>query len=376
MRIGIFTQPLCTNYGCILQNYALQMVLKSLGHEPVTLEKTLLLPHLPIWRQPLAIIKRFLLHNIMGKKDILVPFHEWKYNKDIPIVTKYTRTFVLSHIDIRELASLSEVKKNDYDAFVVGSDQVWRPSYNYQSMQEMYLTFTLDWNVKRIAYAASLGTDKWELSAEDTSFYMPYVKKFDAVSVREDSAMDLLKNNYGIEATHVLDPTMLLSSDIYISLAGTQPKSSGSLMVHILDMSEDKQRVVNRIGNDFGLSPFMVSQEFPETDLSVPVERRIQPPVEKWLRGIIDAEVVFSDSFHACVFSILFNKPFIAFCNMERGASRFQSLLKMFGLERLLIFRSDGYSSELIKNIDFIEVNRRLIKYREISMKFLSEALS
>lgn len=375
MRIGIFTQPLCTNYGCILQNYALQTVLKSLGHEPVTLEKTLLLPHLPFWRQPLAIIKRFLLHTILRKKDVLVPLHEWRYNKEIPIITKYTRDFVSKHIDCRELASLSEVKKNDYDAFVVGSDQVWRPSYNYQSMQEMYLTFTLDWDVKRIAYAASLGTDKWELSPEDTFFYAPYVKKFDAVSVREDSSIDLVKDHFGVKAVRVLDPTMLLSCDTYASLAQTQPKSPGALMIHILDMTEEKQIVANRIGKDFNISPFMVNQEFPETALFEPIEKRLQPPVEKWLRGIIDAEVIFTDSFHACVFSILFNKPFIAFCNMERGASRFLSLLKMFGLERLLIFRKEDYTSALIQSIDFEEVNRRLIKYRETSINFLREAL-
>ena len=375
MKIGIFTQPLRTNYGGILQNYALQQVLKSLGHTPTTLEKSLRLAPLPLWRQPLAIFKRFFLHTILHNKNVLPPFYEWRYNKDLPIVSQYTRGFVQRNIACRRYTSVAEIAPSDYDAYIVGSDQVWRPSYNYQSLQEMYLTFTKDWQVKRIAYSASLGTDQWEFSPSDTAYYAPFVRQFDAISVREQSAIELVEHYFGAKAVHVLDPTLLISRDIYVALAQSQPKSKGTLMVHILDSTEEKRETADTISKDFHLNPFSVSQQFPEANLSVSVEKRIQPPVEQWLRGFLDAEVVFTDSFHACVFAIIFNKPFIAFCNVERGVSRFQSLLKMFGLERLLVFTKSDYSPSLIENVDFEDVNHRLEMWRRTSLSFLKEAL-
>ena len=375
MKIGIFTQPLCTNYGAILQNYALQQVLKSLGHDPVTLEKTLRVAPLPLWRQPLATLKRFCLNTVMHDKSVLAPFFEWRYNRSLPVVTQHTRGFMSKYVTTREYTTVADIAPEDYDAFIVGSDQVWRPSYNFQSMQEMYLTFTQGWQVKRIAYAASLGTDRWELSPSDTAYYAPFVRQFDAVSVREQSATGLVERYFGARAVHVLDPTMLLSRDVYAALAQSQPKSPGSLMVHILDATEEKQQVAAAISKDFHLQPFSVSQQYPETDLSVSVKKRIQPPVEQWLRGIMDAEVVFTDSFHASVFAILFNKPLIAFCNLERGASRFQSLLNMFGLEHSLIFSKSEYAADIIRNTDFSEVNQRLESWRQRSMDFLTKAL-
>ena len=103
--------------------------------------------------------------------------------------------------------------EGEYDAFIVGSDQVWRPSYN-QHLEQAFLNFTENWkNVKRIAYAASFGVDNWEFTKKQTKECKRLVQKFDFVSVREDTAVNLCKEHLGIEATHVLDPTLLLSAD-------------------------------------------------------------------------------------------------------------------------------------------------------------------
>lgn len=375
MKIGIFTQPLLTNYGCILQNYAMQRVLCSLGHDTVTIEKPKTLQYLSFWRMPLAIVKRALCHYLLRDKKSLVPLYEWSYNRDLPVVCQYTWEFVSNYITTRKIDTLSEISQTDYDAFIVGSDQVWRFSYNRDTRAEVYLTFTSGWKVKRIAYAASLGVDKWEMSSHETDYYKPFVQNFDAVSVRESSSVDLLSTYMNVKAIHVLDPTMLLSRSIYVSLAKSQSPSDGTLMVHVLDTTDEKTAIANTISRDMGLRPFAVSQEYSESNLAVPREKRIQPPVEKWLRGFMDAEVVFTDSFHACVFSILFNKPFVVYCNAERGAARFESLLDIFGLKHLMVFRAEDYSVELLKSIDFEEVNRRLEMWRNLSIDFLRKAL-
>ena len=104
------------------------------------------------------------------------------------------------------------------------------------------------------------------------------------------------------------------------------------------------------------------------------------PTVEEWLKGFHDAEFVFTDSFHGCVFSIIFNKPFIAFGNEGRGMARFDSLLKMFGLEELLITSVDQFTPELvdraISRFSDNSIQQRLNELRKESKLFLERALS
>lgn len=375
MRIGIFTQPLTTNYGGILQNYALHTVLRTLGHDPITLERPIKIPQQPLWRIPLSTAKRTFKHYIVHDRSSFPPLFEWRVNRALPTITCHTRKFVAEHIATRMIKSSAEILPTDFEAFVVGSDQVWRPKYNTGILSDMYLTFSSGWDVKRIAYAASFGTDSWELSPTDTEYYKPFAEHFDAISVRESTAVDLIANHYGTKAVQVLDPTMLLTRDIYTAIAQKMPPSSGNLMVHILDATDEKSAVAKRIEQDFSLRPFSVCQEYSEYEVSKPISKRIQPPVEQWLRGFMDAEAVFTDSFHACVFAILFNKPLIVFCNKERGASRFKSLLTMVGLEQSLITSKEDYAANMFRNIDFDKVNQRIEQWRDFSMDFLRKAL-
>ena len=206
MKIGIITQPLRTNYGGILQNYALQTILKRRGHTVVTLGRESLI-RVKYPRYILTLTKRFFL-KCFGKYSGSL-FREKKYNQDYPIFTQHTLRFVKERIHHTEIHDFSkELSHKDYDAYIVGSDQVWRPSYN--KIENMFLDFTSGWNVKRVAYAASFGTDDWEFSKEQTETCQNLIKKFDAVSIRENSGIKLCKDYLHADAIHVLDPTMLL----------------------------------------------------------------------------------------------------------------------------------------------------------------------
>ena len=136
-----------------------------------------------------------------------------------------------------------------------------------------------------------------------------------------------------MNASHVLDPTMLLDVQDYVDLVKRAdiPKSKGTLLCYILDETESTTDLISRLASETGLVPFRGNSRV--EDWSAPLAERIQPPVEQWLRGFMDAELVVTDSFHACVFSILFHKPFVVVGNKERGLARVKSLLKMFGLE-------------------------------------------
>jgi polysaccharide pyruvyl transferase WcaK-like protein len=102
----------------------------------------------------------------------------------------------------------------------------------------------------------------------------------------------------------------------------------------------------------------------------------IYPPVTNWIRGFMDAEFVNTDSFHGTVFSINFNKPFISIGNKKRGMTRFDSLLKMFGLENRLIDSTDKNVLEIIhEKIDFIRVNKILDNKRKEAKLYMKNAL-
>ena len=365
MKIGILTLPLHTNYGGILQAYALQTVLERMGHEVVVFNKKREFK-LPFWKYPLAYIKRATKKYILKKKNVRI--FEEQYRKSIyPIISQHTQEFLDKYIHLYNIKTLKNAKEEDFDAIVVGSDQVWRPKYFMPmfktGIQDAYLAFAKDWNIKRIVYAASFGTDDWEYTTTQTNECRELLKLFDAVSVREESGVELCKEYFGVEVKHVLDPTLLLSKKDYIQLFETAkiPKSSGNLLTYILDETPEKTEIINKIAIDKDLIPFSVNSTKIENP-NAPSEERIQPPVEAWLRGFYDAEFIVTDSFHACVFSIIFEKPFIVIGNKKRGMARFESLLKMFGLEDRLFSNIKNYHYiENASNIQaIIEKNRNM----------------
>lgn len=364
MKIGILTLPFNTNYGGILQAYALQTVLECMGHEVCVIDKKQV--SFPLLKAPLIYYRRIKM-NMKGRKFPI--FYEFKAKKEDPIVRQNTNRFISKYIKNRSVKSYSETK--DLDIIVVGSDQIWRPKY-FRPIRHAYLDFAKSWNVRRIAYAASFGTDKWEYKESQARRCSSLIKLFAAVSVREDSGVALCRERFGVEAQHVLDPTLLLNREDYIRLfeASCTPDSPGNLLCYILDEMPEKTAIINKVAKERGLVPFSVKSK--SDNINDPLSERVQPPVEQWLRGFYDAEFVITDSFHACVFSILFNKPFLAIGNIGRGMSRFTSLLSMFGLEDRLI---DTCQSVKYDEINWGKVNSILQIRRNASQKFITESM-
>lgn len=371
MKIGILTLPLHTNYGGILQAYALQTVLERMGHEVCHIEKQCKPFRLPLWKAPLVYGKR-IVGNLSGHPFPI--FYEQKVARERFIVKQHTGRFIDQYIKRKKVNVFADLKEDNFDAVIVGSDQVWRPRYFNGMIENVYLDFTEGWNIKRLAYAASFGTDKWEYTQRQTERCGRLLRTFDAVSVREASGVELCRKYFGVEVAHVLDPTMLLAKEDYIQLFETAntPKSPGTLLCYILDETPEKAAYIEKIAKEYKLIPFRNNSRV--EDGTAPLSERIQPPVEQWLRGFYDAEFVVTDSFHACVFSILFHKPFIVIGNVKRGMSRFISLLSMFGLEKRLI-TSSFYDMGKIENMNWNKVSAILNEKAYDSISFLTEHL-
>lgn len=374
MRIGILTLPLHTNYGGILQAYALQTVLERMGHEVVILDKGQH-RHLPLWKMPYSYPKRIFKKYILGKKSERIFFEYW-YNRTYPIVSQHTQKFINTYMHVELVANLNLLNEKDFDAIIVGSDQVWRTCYNPQ-IENAFLDFAKEWkHVRRIAYAPSFGIDEWEYSEEQTQKCRQLVQKFDAVSVREVSGVKLCREYLGVEAKHVLDPTMLLDKEDYLYLISRVEvvRHSNTLLQYVLDKNEEIRVLIQAVAQDKYLDVVCANSKV--EDYTASLDERIQPPVEQWLAGFCDADFVVTDSFHACVFSIIFNKPFIVIGNKKRGYIRFQSLLSMFGLSNRLVTTKDEALVAMRESIDWEMVNKKRSELREQSIDYLQSSLN
>lgn len=365
MKIGIITQPLQNNYGGLLQNYALQQILKRMGHEVITIDQYGPWDRMPFWVIIGFYIKTFILRLVGKGRERVYPhvlrrMEKQKNRSTISFIEKYiNRTAkVGNYKSIKRVA-----ERLCLDGYVVGSDQVWRPCYTFR-LYNSFLDFTQTWDVKRIAYAASFGVDDWEFSRRQTRICKAYIKMFDAVSVRELSGIRLCRDYLNHNVIRTLDPTMLLNPKDYeemVKCAG-EKCNTGTLLVYILDDSLFKEYVVTQIACRLKQKPFSI----------MPAKGKEEPykSVTEWLRGFMDAKFVICDSFHGAVFSIIFNKPFVILANRERGMARFDSLLEMFGLEERLIFTIDDLSV-IDKSIDWERINRKRNDLKESSIDFL-----
>lgn len=383
MKIGVITQPLHNNYGGLLQNYALQQVLDKMGHNVETIN----------WSADQIVpIKSWLLRKKVWMQSLFNRgsnvLHYEPNAKEKTIISKFTKGFVDNYIKICPvLVKRSEDFRKawllrSYDALIVGSDQVWRPLYNpFQTA--MFFDFVDNEEVKRIAYAASFGTSKWEFSPAMTETCARLVKEFDLVTVREKSGVELCRDNLGVEAQHVLDPTLLLSKVDYERLVETEnePESEGTLFHYILDPSAEKNAFIEQAAKAQGLIPFTIMPKFQaENRTRKDVKRHIMdcvfPSVTSWLRGFMDAKMVIVDSFHGAVFSIIFNKPFWVIENNKRGSARFESLLGLFQLEdRMITVDTIQTDSNWCKEIDWGIVNSIWDKEKKKSILLLREIL-
>jgi len=298
-------------------------------------------------------------------------FNNWTFiNKYIKISTE-----IDSNLGFEQF-----MQAHKFDVFVVGSDQTWRPKYS-PNIYNYFLDFldSTQQSKRCIAYAASFGTDAWEYSPEETQRVRNLIQKFSSISVREESGVTLCKEYLGVNADHVLDPTLLLDGADYKTSLNLEGNSTGlnSVYTYILDASESKSQFVEMMAGKLGL-PVSKSQGkkkvkgFRKSDR---LEELVVPPIEDWLSGFMNADFIVTDSFHGTVFSILFNKPFVAIVNSERGAARFESLLGNLGISDRMVFEGANYSEKLLKDIDYLQVNKRLSILRANSMQFLKKSL-
>ena len=257
---------------------------------------------------------------------------------------------------------ISQNVVNNYDFFITGSDQVWNPHYNFVGTSDL-LAFAKP--EQRISYAASFGVD--EIPDEKKKVYTENLSQFKALSVREKKGAEIVKELTGREAQIVLDPTMLLTSEQWSKVERKSkftPKNRYVLVYSLGEKSTDFKNSIKHYANEMEIFDIRTIQK---NGREIPVG-----PAE-FLYLIHNAELILTDSFHASVFSILYQKRFITYKRPGIDmSSRIVSLANYIGAKDKL----DGDNNlDCSNGLDYVLVDQLIEREREKSIDFLKKAL-
>lgn len=375
MKIGILTHPLDYNYGCLLQAFALQKTIKSMGHEVVTIDR-FSDPRVTFFSQFKNWMKRIAAHYIKGKNVRIC----WNPNLTMDMkrtLFSQTQKFVDRNITNTGIVFPSDLERIDkeyqFDAYVVGSDQVWLPNFSLNC----FLDFVHRDNVKRIFYAASTGSTSF---ADVPSLAMKcknLSRKFSGISVREDSLLPVVKKALGRDAIQVLDPTLLLDAKDYLAACVEKEDDSPIIFTYILDKTDDKQVLVDNVQKNLHLPIVAGSVEKDyERGKRMDINKCIYPSVDHWILNMARAKFVVTDSFHGTCMAITFRKPFVVVGNKARGLNRFLSVLRLFNLENRLITDSTQFSSSFFSQLNNDCISELLEKKRKEAIDYIKRNIN
>jgi hypothetical protein len=376
MKIGILNMQYSRhNYGALLQAAALEHMVRKLLPEanvehidarPIGMKEP------PFFRTVGVCVKRY-LRGILRKcpnKPQVGNYHVFSDFRQERL--QLTEKTYFNYSDF-------ERENWNYDIVLVGSDQVFRVKFVKNRSGIFFLRFLPD-SCKRIAYAASFGVDHWE-GADDpefTSLIGKDLAKFDAISVRESRGVEICRNTFGLEAKHVLDPTLLIGRayfDAIIEDAAVQvaaPDWSMHCISEDAPFISDVPSLALKYNKSLKDVYYKRAQSWPFPS------RTIFSSVPEWLAYIRDTkELVLTDSFHAVCFCLLFEKDFLVFTSKDKGQGRMTSLLGMLGLEHRICSSQDVLLNAIngIAPINYYTVRDRLEAERARSASFLKNVL-
>ncbi len=267
------------------------------------------------------------------------------------------------------------------DTFVLGSDQLLYHDL-YRSFDEFADMDYIHADKRKIAYAASIGRDSFEGTEAQRKKLTLNLKKFDAISVREHSAVSAAAESFDVRADWVLDPVFLCGRDYYDRMADTVEAISERpyIAVYILDPTPEKEAALRFLSQECRM-PLVAFSDVARSAQNVQDAWKIDTidtaTNEKWLRAIRDADLLVTDSFHGTCFALLFQKNFISVCNPHRGAARFESLLGELSLTGRLIQRAEDIPKhpELMEAPDYKAVSQKLDMLAQASRLWLRTAL-
>lgn len=310
------------NYGAVLTAYALNAYLNRNGWNAYNIN------YVP---------------RVVGENLNAANFHEFR-KKYIPMTYSCKTMEDLSHLN------------EWFDTFIVGSDQVFRYAAVSSDKEIYYLGFVKD-NPKKIAYAASFGVSYFEGDAQARQDVGIMLERFNDISVRESTGVDICRDVFHLKARHVLDPVFLLSQNDWDAVSSQKKPQNGIVYYVLNDTIREK-----------------IHKQFPSAQ-----DIRWNVDIEDWISYIKNADVVLTDSFHGICFCIIMHKQFLCVVDENNPVARIESLLEMLGISSdVLLKNPERIDIDLLKKyqFDYHQISKKLEELKKNSSDFLQEALS
>jgi hypothetical protein len=359
MRIGILTIHAAYNYGAMLQAYATQTALIQLGHKVQIIDY-----------YPKEVEESNLMEKMPKNLKQLVKYLYARFNPNIQLKIRRFSSFrnrmqlTPRYYDKKELY----LNPPDFDIYLVGSDQVWNMERAFNPF--WFLDFV---NAKKkVSYASSFGTSS--IPPQYQNELKNQLNKFSAISTREADGVKIIKEATGLNATQVLDPTFLLSTDDWSSLAAKRQFAGEYILTYGFSKSKQFGELIKSVKERYKLPvvAIAIGSHYP-----YPVDKSfINTGPQEFVALFRDAKVVCTDSFHGLAFSIHFRKTFFSIPHLTRN-SRLSSLLGLLDLKN----RQFSNPMEILNlsndelHIDYFKIEHKIRENIEISITFLTQNL-
>ena len=362
-KIGLITFHRVYNYGAVIQAYAMQQVLKNEGYDCVIIDfskrKQLDFTNVISTRNGFKrFVKTLMMLPIYSKRNE----RKRKFDHfigDKLILTKKTY----------ESESTMEDMENDFDVFLVGSDQVWNVRKESDTSEAYFLSFVHD--KKKVSYASSIGIS----NERDLRRYKSELEGFSHISCREKGGAAELAKLLGIEVPVVLDPTLLATRDLYDKVSGI--KCDGDYILyytlHGKDKCNENMEVLCELKKKFNLKLKIIAPEWPyHKEFGEDV---IDAGPEDFLSLIKNAALVCTTSFHGTALSLEFEKPFFVLENRNINDERKRSILEQVGAMDRIISSVEEVRNISSYKMNYENVSKRLSELRKQSKDYLIKAL-
>lgn len=343
-KIGILTFNRPLNYGALLQAVALKEKVAFFKEAEII---NYVCPYIENLYRPFngGIFKGFVRQIFFGRRN------------------KKFKKFI-KEISTKRLYNKENIERIDYEKIIVGSDQVW--NYSCSGNDEVFLLPNIE--VKKYSYAASFGVN--ELPNEQTAFFKEKLLDFRYIAVREKTGQDICKNQLGLSAEVVLDPTLLLNQNDWDERLNIKHYKKAYILVYTLGPNKKVKEAAQKISKQLRIPIYNIS-----TSAKVLFEKNLITTAgpREWVELFYNASFIVTDSFHGTAFSINFNKPFYSFASNSR-ASRIVDLLDTLGLQSRLNPTLEGVDPKT--EIDYVSVNEKLEVERKKSIAFIEKIIN
>lgn len=358
MKVDLLTLHCIKNYGSVLQTYATEQLLARYFDEVETINFIRMDANdefmLEEWTKDNQGVKKLV------KKAMLYPMAQ-RYKK---VFNSFLEQYV--HTTEQKYFTDEDFKKYPIkaDAYCVGSDQVWNSNWNQGFLPAMFLEFAPD-NVMKFAFCSSFG--KTKLAVDEMKQAKPLLERLNHISVRESTAISVLED-IGIEnGIHLLDPTLLLSSDFWSEIAAERMVKDDYVLVYQLNPSSEFDKYAKEFAKRKGMKLVHIGMRM--KDKTKTGKTFLMPLVKEFLSLIKYASYVITDSFHGTAFSINFNREMIVIYPNE-FSTRLHSILKWAGLLSRHLEEYDNFAIADM-TINYELVNEKLKKERSKALNYL-----